>query len=122
HVLLYYRENSFGLLEDIDFKVHGVHVGTGGPVRLSKPVADYYSPHYVGAHVDLVKSSVTFPYNVVFDGRERITLNLQSQSGGRPGLSLDLKFSAILASRDAGNFPVQIKFLGTEVTTITVKR
>lgn len=118
----YYRENSFGLLNNIEFAVFGVDVGSGGPVQLPKPVADYYFPAYVGAHVDLVKSGLSFPTHLVFDGRETMTLNLQPQTNGRPATKLHVRLTALLASAPHPTFPAEIRFLGTETATITVTR
>lgn len=122
HVQRFYRENSFGALSGIDFAVFGADAGPGGPVRLLKPIADYYNPLYVGAHIDLVKTGLTFPATLVFDGRERMTLNVQPQTGGRKGSTLDVKFSALLCSGAHKAYPAQIQFLGTESATISVKR
>lgn len=122
HVLLYYRENSFGHLEWIDFHVHGVHAGTGGPFRLPKPISEYYNPLYIGAHVDLVKNGLTFPATLVFDGRERFSLQVKPQDGGRKGTTLNVKLAALLGAKGHGTFPVQIRFDGTETGMISVKR
>lgn len=122
YVQRYYRENSFGELTDFEFVVHGVDVGSGGPVRLPKPVKDYYYPAYVGAHVDLVKPGLAFPATLVFDGREHLTLNVQSQAGGRAPTALDVRFYALLAAGTHDDFPAQVKFTGTETSTLTVKR
>lgn len=122
HVLDFYRENSFDALNNIDFVVHGVHAGSGGPVRLQKPVKDYYYPAYIGAHVELVKSGMTFPGAVVFDGREKMTLEIQPQLGGRSKSALNVKLAALLASENHDKYPAQIKFLGTETATLSVKR
>ncbi|MEO8250421.1 MAG: hypothetical protein ABI589_13750, partial [Burkholderiales bacterium] len=122
NVELFYRENSFGLLEYIDFDVHGVDLGSGGPIRLPKPISEYYNPAYVGAHVDLVKTGLSFPATIVFDGRERMTLEVKPQNGGRAASTLNVRFSAILASRKHDDFPVQIRFDGTETATISLKR
>lgn len=124
NVAKFYRENSFGALDGIDFAVFGVDVGSGGPVRLPAPktIADYYNPVYVGAHVDLVKTGLTFPATVVFDGRERMTLNVQPQTGGRKASTLDVKFTALLCAGVHNKYPAQIQFLGTETGTIALKR
>ena len=122
HVQDYYRENSFGLLQNIEVRVHGVDAGTGEPVRLPKPIADYYNPKYVGAHVDLVKSGLTFPTHVVFDGRESMTLNVQPQAKGRKPSTLHVKLTALLSAGKHEKYPAQIQFLGTETATVSVKR
>jgi hypothetical protein len=74
-----YREGKVVEMEmqNIEFAVHGVHAGTGGPVRLLKPIADYYYPQYVGAHVDLVKTMTTVA-RVEFDGRPALKLQLRA--------------------------------------------
>lgn len=123
HVRPYYIENSFGRLEDLAFETFGVHTGpAGGPLQLPKTIHDYYYPPYVGAHVDLVKSVAGFPETIVFDGRERVTLDVRPMTGGRPPSKLTLKFCAALLSKAHGNFPVQVRYDGTEKGTITLKR
>jgi hypothetical protein len=122
HVQKFYRENSFGALSGIDFTFFGAHAGPGGPVRLPRPIAEYYNPLYVGAHVDLVKTGLTFPATVVFDGRERMTLNVQPMTGGRKASTLDVRFTALLCAGVHNEYPAQIQFLGTETGTISIKR
>lgn len=122
HVAEYYREVSFNMLKDIQFAVYGVDVGPGGPLRLPRPISAYYNPPYVGAHVDMIKSGLTFPASIVFDGRESMTLNVQPQTGGQPASVLNVKFSAILASGKLPLYPAQVHFGGTERATIFVKR
>lgn len=117
----YYRENSFGLLSGIDFTVFGVHASPGGPVVLPKPVAQYYSPVYVGAHVDLVKSGLAFPASLVFDGRERMTLHVQPMTGGRPAAALPVRLYAMLSAGSHNAYPAEVRFVGTETGTIVLR-
>lgn len=119
----FYRENSFNLMTDVFFDMFGVDQRPGGgPLRLSRKIADYYYPGYVGAHVDFVKNVSSLPATLVFDGRERITLDVQPMTGGRKGASFTLKFCAALFTQKHDNFPVQIRFDGTERGTIFVTR
>jgi hypothetical protein len=122
HVAEYYREVSFNALKDVQYSVYGVDAGPGGPLRLPRPISDYYYPPYIGAHVDMIKSGLTFPASIVFDGRESMTLDAQPQTGGRPASVLKVKFSAILASGTHPLYPAQVHFAGTETATIFVKR
>ena len=123
HVREYYDENSFGQLKDIVFEMFGVDSGPkGGPLRLPRLIKDYYNPQYIGAHVDLVKTGLTFPVKLIFDGRESLTLEVKPQNGGRDTRSFTLKFCAALFTQQHNNFPAQIRFAGTETATIFVKR
>lgn len=117
----FYRENSFGMLSGIDFSVFGVHAGPGGPVMLSKPVSEYYHPLYIGAHVDLVKSGLSFPFTVVLDGRERLILNVQPMTGGRPPSTLEVEMYALLSSGMHNAYPAEVRFDGTETAAMTVR-
>lgn len=116
----YYREASFGLLKDIQYSVYGVDVGTGGPLHLPRPIASYYNPAYVGAHVDMRKAGLTFPATLVFDGRERMTLDVKPQNGGRMAATLEVKFSSLILSGAYPLYPAQVHFAGTETCAITV--
>jgi hypothetical protein len=123
HVREYYDENSFGQLKDITFDLFGVDAGPGGgPLRLPRPISEYFNPAYIGAHVDLRKDGVAFPLHVVFDGRERLTLDVKPMNGGRDTRSFSLKFCAALLSKEHRNFPTQLRFAGTEKGTLFVKR
>ena len=123
HVEDYYREVSFNKLTNVNFFVYGVNgVGTGGPLRLPKPVAEYYNPPYIGGHIDLIKPGLSFPATLVFDGRESMTLNVQPQTGGRAASTLNVKFCAILAAGSHPLYPAQVQFAGTETGAISVKR
>jgi len=119
----YYKENSFGRLEDLVFEMFGVDAGPpGGPLRLTRTIDAYYHPPYVGAHVDLVKNVSGFPATIVLDGRERLTLDVQPLTGGRPACKLTLTFCAAILSKPQGNFPVEIRYDGTEKATIGLTR
>ncbi|WP_047192239.1 hypothetical protein [Microvirga vignae] len=120
HVQDFYTENSFNQLT-IQFDIHGVHHGKGGPVPLPKPIADYFFPLYVGAHVDLIKSGLTFPATLVFDGRERMTMTIQPLTGGRPSSTINVRLSALLASGLHATYPAEVKFLGAETAAISLK-
>jgi hypothetical protein len=117
----FYRENSFNKLTVTEFDVFGVQAGSGGPVRMSTPIAERYLPDYVGAHVDLVKTGLTFPVSLVFDGRERMSMLVQPQKGGRLPKKIEIRFSALLSAEAHGNFPVEIAFVGNETATLSLK-
>ena len=117
----YYDENSFGQLTDITFDVFGVDAGPpGGPLRLPRPIKDYYYPAYVGAHVDLVRTTLPPSGRIVFDGRERLTLTVKPQNGGRDTRTFTLSFGAAFFLQPHDNFPVQVRFTGTETATMSV--
>jgi M6 family metalloprotease-like protein len=121
HVKDFYLENSFGKLTDIQYQIYGVDTKPGGPLALPRLVQDYYYPAYDPARIELTKKSVTFPYTIVFDGRESLKIHVQSASGGRPGADLTLNFPALLLTRDINLFPAQVSFAGTETAAIKLK-
>lgn len=118
----YYRENSFGVLKDVNVSVFGADVGpAGGPLKLPRPkLADYYWPAYIPARVELVKSGATPGSAVVFDGRESLTLEATPLKGGPKSKTLQLPFYALAFQREDNFFPFQVKFLGTESLTLNV--
>ncbi|MBP0633339.1 hypothetical protein [Cupriavidus sp. AcVe19-1a] len=118
----YYIENSFGGLKDLSVKVFGAGVGPDGP-PLPLPrnfVLDYYFPTYEAARVELAKNGASALTEVVFDGRESLTLQATPMTGGMVGDTVTLPFYALGLQRDEAFYPVQVKFLGTEKLTLNV--
>ncbi|MEP6714209.1 MAG: hypothetical protein ABJC09_01465 [Terriglobia bacterium] len=120
----YYQENSFGILKDVSVKVFGLDVGpVGGPLILPRnKLADYFYPDYLPARVELNKSGVFADGQLVFDGRESLTLDVQPLTGGPAGGSIKIPFYALAfqPAADFTRFPVQVKFLGTETLALNV--
>ena len=122
HVRDFYFENSFGLLKDIRYQVYGLQAGpSGGPLHLPKLVKDYFYPPYDPARVELKKSPIIFPYTLVFDGRESLTLKVQGATNGRPPAAFTLKFPALILEDTQKFFPAQVHYAGSETATINVK-
>lgn len=119
----YYDENSFGALKDVSIDVFGVSVGPGGgPLKLPRPLlSDYFFPAYDAAKVELVKNAATGASAIVLDGRESLSIDCKTLTGGPPGGTVTLPFFALAFQRDDDFFPFQLKFLGTESMTLTVK-
>ncbi len=111
----YYHENSFGSLNDVTIKVFGVDVGpAGGPLQLPRKLADYFYPVYVPATLELAKNAVSATDEVIFDGREALTIQATPLSGGGSQGTLTFPFYALGLKVDLTFFPAQVKFLGTE--------
>lgn len=118
----YYDENSFGKLENVNISIFGVDYGpTGGPLTLPRPqLADYYFPKYDPARVELVKNGVNASSEIIFDGRESLTIEAKPLTGGPGGGKMTFPFFALAFQRDNDLYPFQIKFLGTETLTLNV--
>jgi hypothetical protein len=120
----YHQENSFGILKDVSVKIFGVDVGpVGGPLKLPRhKLTDYFYPDYLPARVELNKNGVAAGGQLVFDGRESLTLNVQPLTGGPAGGDITIPFYSLAFQKvpDSTLFPVQVKFLGTEKLALQV--
>ncbi|HWM20960.1 MAG TPA: hypothetical protein VNO51_14820, partial [Ilumatobacteraceae bacterium] len=114
----YYDENSFGEL-GIDFEVFGHDFGgVRKPLVLPQAMADYWHPPFRAGGLEVVMPA-DWTNPIAFDGTEALEIQANPRAGAVK--TYDVPFAAMWSSADAGAFPVDITFDGTESVELTIE-
>ncbi|MBZ9644752.1 hypothetical protein [Streptomyces sp. PSKA30] len=117
-VTAFFRENSFTRLTT-EFQVFGHDVAPRAqPLQLPRALTDYWNPRFEPGGFDAAEPGVVAGLPVVFDGTERLELDVRPRE--RPQQELEVSFSALSAESTHGMFPVTIAFAATDALQLRV--
>jgi hypothetical protein len=128
NVVDYYIENSFNQLRDISFHYFARDVGPiGSPLKLPRNhLSEYFYPDWNPAKLIITKTGVSLGAHIIFDGREKMRINVQPDGNPLPPIdTMEIQFAALafdkLPAASLNHFPLQVRFSGTERLALSLQ-